>query len=151
MDPSLPTGLPPVRPSPGESFFRLGRLVRKELIEIIRDRRTIITLVLMPLLLYPLLSVAFQQFFLASSIDPNRGQVYRFGFATQREYQVFFGFLEFGQQLLDRRAAPKQTKDGPAPAGPRLDASIFADLEKALRTGEVDLAVRLPDSEQFEL
>src|SRR5438552_6161724 len=84
-----------------EGLYRLGRLVRKELVEIIRDRRTIITLVLMPLLLYPLLSVALQQFFLASSIDPGRGLVYRLGFATKQEYLAFFQFLAFGDQLLE--------------------------------------------------
>lgn len=44
-----------------ESLNRMGRLARKELSEILRDRRTIITLVLMPLLLYPILSFAFRQ------------------------------------------------------------------------------------------
>src|SRR5207247_6339912 len=47
---------------PGQALARVGRLARKELSEILRDRRTIITLVLMPLLLYPLLSFAFRQF-----------------------------------------------------------------------------------------
>ena len=36
---------------------RVIRLTRKELRETLRDRRTIITLVLMPLLLYPLISL----------------------------------------------------------------------------------------------
>jgi sodium transport system permease protein len=44
-----------------QSAARIGRLARKELSEILRDRRTVITLLLMPLLLYPLLSFAFQQ------------------------------------------------------------------------------------------
>src|SRR5881628_1699343 len=52
---------------------RLGRLVRKELSTILRDRRTVITLVLMPLLLYPLLSIAFRQFLLAGRL--GEGQV----------------------------------------------------------------------------
>src|SRR5438552_11418181 len=107
MDPILPTGLPPVRPSPGESLFRLGRLVRKELIEIIRDRRTIITLVLMPLLLYPLLSVAFQQFVLASRVDQGRGVVYRIGFVSEQEANTFLEFLQReGRQAAPPQAAP---------------------------------------------
>jgi ABC-type Na+ efflux pump permease subunit/membrane protease YdiL (CAAX protease family) len=57
---------PPTARSPGwhlgRGAARIGRLARKELSEILRDRRTIITLLLMPLLLYPLLSFAFQQF-----------------------------------------------------------------------------------------
>ena len=38
-----------------ESTRRAWRLARKELREILRDRRTVITLILMPLLVYPLL------------------------------------------------------------------------------------------------
>ena len=63
--------LPPLPPSIAKPSsrasvhpaVRLWRLTRKELRETLRDRRTIITLVLMPLLVYPLLSVAFRQFF----------------------------------------------------------------------------------------
>ena len=40
---------------------RLVRLCMKELREILRDRRTIVTLVLMPLLVYPLLSILFNK------------------------------------------------------------------------------------------
>lgn len=40
-----------------ESTGRTLRLARKELREILRDRRTVITLVLMPLLVYPLLGI----------------------------------------------------------------------------------------------
>jgi ABC-2 type transport system permease protein/sodium transport system permease protein len=45
---------------------RLWRLVLKELRETLRDRRTIITLVVMPTLIYPLLALAFQRFLLTS-------------------------------------------------------------------------------------
>jgi sodium transport system permease protein len=57
-----------------QSSARVCRLARKELLEIVRDRRTIFTLVLMPLLLYPLLSFAFRQFLqaLPSQIDPQK-------------------------------------------------------------------------------
>ncbi len=47
----------------------LGRLMRlslKELREILRDRRTIITLLVMPMLVYPLLAIVFQRFLLTS-------------------------------------------------------------------------------------
>ena len=58
---------PHARPwSPLPDLGRLWRLARKELSEVLRDRRTIFTLVLMPLLLYPLLAIAFQQFLLGS-------------------------------------------------------------------------------------
>jgi len=59
-----------------KTFFsvvvRHGRLAMKELRETLRDRRTIVTLLLMPVLVYPLLSMAFQRFLLAGI--RNQGQ-----------------------------------------------------------------------------
>lgn len=45
---------------------RLLRLCQKELKETIRDRRTIVTLLLMPLLVYPIMSMALNRFLLSS-------------------------------------------------------------------------------------
>ena len=45
---------------------RWSRLCLKELREILRDRRTLITLVLMPLLVYPILSMVFQRSILSA-------------------------------------------------------------------------------------
>lgn len=45
---------------------RLWRLCQKELRESLRDRRTIVTLILMPILVYPLLSMALQRLLIGS-------------------------------------------------------------------------------------
>ncbi|MCI0456615.1 MAG: ABC transporter permease subunit [Gemmataceae bacterium] len=74
---------PPRRPL-GERLGRVGRLVRKELSEILRDRRTIITLILMPLLLYPLLSLAFRQFLLAN-VGLEQSTEYRIGVSADED------------------------------------------------------------------
>ena len=72
---------PPVVSAREEGSFRTGdarfsvarvmRLAQKELRETLRDRRTIITLVLMPLLVYPVLSVALKQFLVSSTIQAS--------------------------------------------------------------------------------
>ena len=52
------------------SYLSNGRLLRlclKELRETLRDRRTLITLVLMPILVYPLLSMAMQRLIVGSA------------------------------------------------------------------------------------
>ncbi len=52
------------RAPPGNGVYRSARWSRlclKELRETLRDRRTLLTLVLMPLLVYPLLSMVFQR------------------------------------------------------------------------------------------
>ena len=70
--------------SPLVDLPRQGRLIRKELRESLRDRRTILTLVLMPLLLYPLLAMAFRQLVLSNRVD-KEPTVYRVGFASEAE------------------------------------------------------------------
>ena len=47
-------------------FDRLVRLCQKELKETLRDRRTIVTLLLMPVLVYPILSMALNRFLLSA-------------------------------------------------------------------------------------
>src|SRR5260370_23577797 len=69
---------------------RVLRLTRKELSEVLRDRRTIVTLVAMPLLLYPLLSVAFLQFAWIGKADREPGMKYIVGFSSLPEPQMFF-------------------------------------------------------------
>ena len=66
----------PHRPTLPDSLGRLWRLTRKELSEVLRDRRTIVTLVAMPLLLYPLLSVAFLQFAWLGKADSERNHIF---------------------------------------------------------------------------
>ena len=44
------------------SFFRVLRLARKELRESLRDRRTLVTLLVMPLIVYPLMGTVVQKF-----------------------------------------------------------------------------------------
>jgi len=44
------------------TFFRVLRLARKELRESLRDRRTLVTLIVMPLIVYPLLGTVVQKF-----------------------------------------------------------------------------------------
>jgi ABC-2 type transport system permease protein/sodium transport system permease protein len=80
--------------APAPMAGRLLRLMRKELNEILRDRRTILTMLFMPLVLYPLLSIAFQQFLLASALPKmSNDQLIRMGFLDKAHDAAF-------QQLL---------------------------------------------------
>jgi len=63
MPPAAPQGL-------GSSLRRKARLARKELRESLRDRRTLVTLIMMPLIVYPLLGSVVQKFAI-SRIDPS--------------------------------------------------------------------------------
>jgi ABC-2 type transport system permease protein/sodium transport system permease protein len=107
--------------------------VRKEVVSILRDRRTIVTLVLMPLLLYPLLALAFQQFLLSNAAPPDR-PAYRVGFSDDQDGQALARYVLRGQEALSRRPGARKLPD--------LLAFGFRDLEADVLARRVDVAVR---------
>lgn len=118
---------------------RLWRLARKELRESLRDRRTVLTLILMPLLLYPVLAIAFQTL-IATAKAAEAAPVYTIGFndaiagrALIRDY--------WGAVLAEEKITPE------APAYrqpvPRLRAVILPDPEVGVRSGQLDVGVRV--------
>jgi ABC-2 type transport system permease protein/sodium transport system permease protein len=91
---------------------RVFRLARKELREILRDRRTILTLVAMPVLLYPLMSVVFLQFSLASKVAPKGAPVFDIGVLTGPEARAVEHRFDLGQKAL-RGGRPRPARDTP--------------------------------------
>lgn len=73
---------------------RLVRLCQKELRETLRDRRTIVTLLLMPLLVYPLLSMALNRFLVTASAGATEETPYTIGVATDAEGASLLQWLE---------------------------------------------------------
>jgi len=88
------------RATNGDTLARLIRLALKELRETLRDRRTIITLVVMPLLVYPLISLVFQRFLL-SGLRPGP-VVYEIAVENESVAQLVHQYLSFGDVLLSR-------------------------------------------------
>jgi ABC-2 type transport system permease protein/sodium transport system permease protein len=149
--------LPRADQLPGLSVSRVARLALKELRETLRDRRTIITLVLMPLLVYPVLSLAFHQFLL-SSFQNSKGLELNIGFdseTSQADFQQFMMLLTQGDKLLKERESAAAT--APSGGGPVLGADLGAsepsvssinpvrveDLEAEVREQRLDMGVRL--------
>ncbi|MEM7311679.1 MAG: ABC transporter permease subunit/CPBP intramembrane protease [Planctomycetota bacterium] len=91
---------------------RLWRLCQKELREILRDRRTIVTLVLMPILVYPVLSLVFQRFLITGATREKAEAIYRIGVSSQEHAAVLYNYLARGQQLLARDAKKADTDAG---------------------------------------
>ncbi len=140
-------------------FPRLGllrRLVRKELNEVLRDRRTILTLVLMPLLLYPLLGVALRTFLLSNLTQPGQ-TVYLVAVQPGDEGGSVREYLRLGQLLLQQRKTPSERDDGqtaPAPheqPEPELRFEYLEDPEKEVMDGQVDVAIRVRPPGPFRL
>ena len=144
-------GAPP--PSPWRAAGRLFRLLRKELSEVLRDRRTIITLLFMPLLLYPLLSIAFRQVSAANLLDlasTDKGKKsaaakeavpqIRIGVSNEDDYETMRRLLGRGDRFFREVEAAKGRKANLIQA---WEIVIVPDLEKALEQGAIDVGARV--------
>jgi ABC-2 type transport system permease protein/sodium transport system permease protein len=112
------------------------RFTRKELRESLRDRRTLFTLVLMPLLLYPLLAIGFQKFL---PRDEQDGEiVYALGVSSEQEGMQINELLQMGSRAL---AAERRTR---ALEGHGESVKLFYgdDLIESLVHGGINLGLR---------
>src|ERR1700759_5047470 len=91
-----------------QQLGRLWRLVLKELREILRDRRTIVTLVVMPILIYPLLAIVFQRFLL-TSLSGSQNVSYVIGVDSDVDAQMLARQMREGEP--DENAMPQHEID----------------------------------------
>ncbi len=139
----------PVRYPPPSPIPRLLRLTLKEMRETLRDRRTIMTLLLMPVLLYPLLTLAFQRFVLSSA--SNLKVEYVLGFDSEEAGQMITECLRWGEgeQLRAQARAKSVTielprqPDAKMPATPQIKYMITPHLEREVQDYRVDVGLRL--------
>jgi len=128
---------------------RLRGLTIKELRETLRDRRTIITLVLMPLLVYPLFSLVCQKFLLSGAVSGDAAE-WRIGFKSADEHQILSQLLIEGDRFVQKEnnAAEKSDARTNEPSSPE-EIKFFevTDPRQAVNDGQIDLAVKiLPSS-----
>jgi ABC-2 type transport system permease protein/sodium transport system permease protein len=136
------------------------RLARKELREILRDRRTIVTLIAMPILLYPLMSVLLLQFTLASQATAKAGPKYRIATLSAAEGVTLQDRLNFGREELRRAAGKTDRKEKtrsipdfeflsddsqPEPTTEAERARALDRLKETLQEGSIDLIAVIPD------
>lgn len=145
--------------------FRFSGLLKKELREILRDRRTIITLILMPVLVYPLLGLMLQKFFISQMT--NLGKVeYRILLPNEPEAKLFRDVFTQGEQLLtlkqykefseSEKTKPDETLEEFKQEDPEIKI-LMADqeenvqsLESLVREGAVDIGIRYVPSGKLE-
>jgi ABC-2 type transport system permease protein/sodium transport system permease protein len=138
------------------SLSRLGRLTRKELRETLRDRRTIVTLVLMPLLLYPMLGLVLRQI-TSGKLLTDTAPHYRVGmdaraFPTRKEMNEALAWLWGGARRLMAEGAYAVFEEAslpgtPPPAASALplpDLTVFRmdDLDAQVLRGHIDVGIR---------
>ncbi|HLW67634.1 MAG TPA: ABC transporter permease subunit, partial [Gemmataceae bacterium] len=114
---------------PQFDWSRVGRLARKELREILRDRRTIVTLVLMPILLYPLVAIGFREYS-KMTVPPTTNTRYIFAI-RQADERFIIEALKLG-------ATAEETD----PLG-NVDQLTTEDPESAVREKLADLGLQL--------
>ncbi len=146
------------------SRLRLGRilrLTRKELRETLRDRRTVITLVLMPLLVYPLLSISFNKSLLLTA-QQEQTTAFTIGVESESERVLLDELLVHGSQILAAHraeAASRPESEGEVGEGEadgveadgveaeddaaKLGVYPALELENQVASLELQLAVRI--------
>src|SRR4051812_26557079 len=128
-------------------FGRLQRLVQKELREILRDRRTIITLVVMPILIYPLLAIVFQRFLL-TSISVNENVAFDIGVDGDSQ-EMLATQLQRGAALVSREQqnATSNSQRGSKTDAPEKEAlpdiTLVAYPDQILRRHVADSSLHL--------
>ena len=133
--PSEPAA-PKLRP---RSPFRVSRLMLKELRETLRDRRTLITLVLMPLLVYPALSLVFKTFLLNnlqgfSAADPVSLRIVYDGDGTEDEVrQLLTRFTQVANAALQGTES-QQVGRGEEPVEQKLSDDVQAADEPSTQS-----------------
>lgn len=139
------------------------RLAAKELREILRDRRTVLTLVLMPLLVYPLLGVIMRKGVL-SNLSLLKTVEIHVCLESEEQRGLFESAMLDGERLLSPGSAPDQNAtdtesktppDKLAMTGeqPFVFALYWpedsnATLRSEVESGRTDLAVRIKPAKQ---
>lgn len=146
-------------------FSRAYRLAMKELRETLRDRRTIFTLVLMPLLVYPLLAVALQRFALTAIRETTEQQAFYVGIRPSSGLHAISELVTLGTQVQEQGKRQEkqqgqtadQTDDQATPPvdddEPNIQIFSFdeggeygSDLRAGLDEGVIDLGIDIEDS-----
>jgi ABC-2 type transport system permease protein/sodium transport system permease protein len=145
----------PLPPGFRDNLARLGRLIRKELSESLRDRRTVLTLILMPLLLYPVLAMAFQQMLLSSRVEKLQ-PLYRLAFTSEEQASALFDYWRVGREQMVRRHAGPAKKKSEVTISPYLEPIpelrpfLTTDVAEAVREGMVDVGIKLDPPVAFK-
>lgn len=148
---------------------RFWRLTLKEIRETLRDRRTVGTLVLMPLLVYPLLGIILQKF-LFTQLGNEPHLEYRVGTETVEDAQLLKFLYQQGGLLQEKNLNSKNTeKSSVSENTPTEDQPLFnpekwsvpqiglvfqpqqhfpSTLREQLESGKIDLIVKINRSPQ---
>ena len=118
----------------------LPRIALKELRESLRDRRTTITLVLMPLLVYPLLGVLFRNVLIAT--NPAESGPVSVVFESEADAETFRRTFQTGTALLEEAGEVDRAR-GLLELNMTMPRRSDDRLEEVVSRGEAELGVRV--------
>ncbi|MDA0834705.1 MAG: ABC transporter permease subunit [Planctomycetota bacterium] len=133
---------------------RFSRMALKELRETMRDRRTIMTLILMPVLVYPLLSIVFQKF-LISSIKQTSQRVFHVGLKSEQESLLLRSLLKkitYSPDTITFDFGDSHDVESNQRASQANTKFVFfttPSLEDAVANQDVDVGIELRVVDQF--
>ncbi|MFN3158537.1 MAG: ABC transporter permease subunit [Rubinisphaera brasiliensis] len=127
-------------------------LILKELRETLRDRRTIVTLFAMPLLLYPLLGLAFR--FLALQQASTGPPEYCIAIENDEDATWLLHAMRLGEERMEQQFRATGFLDRPTECPPQvsfyvLDRQEPGRLEQIVAGGQADLGVRIHYRDQM--
>lgn len=137
-----------------EEGRRWLRLTHKELRETLRDRRTILTLILMPILAYPILGVAFQRLLITQVSAANRPE-YHVVFETPEQGKEFEAIFVQAQKIFRAREKVRLGESPPpgtSSAAKKPEEPPANDSGAETPTGDIEpilQAVTLPPAESL--
>ncbi|WP_339733074.1 ABC transporter permease subunit/CPBP intramembrane protease [uncultured Gimesia sp.] len=109
--------------------FRFSGLLQKELREILRDRRTVITLILMPLLVYPLLGLMLQKFLLTQVTQVSEIE-YLIVLSNDPEAQLFRALFNQGEEILAEKEKSKTAEAAASAGEPNATKNALAAFQQ---------------------
>ena len=126
----------------------LRRLALKELRESLRDRRTVVTLVLMPVLVYPVLGVLLRNVLIATS--PTESGPVPAVFEDVAGKDTFVAAFQAGTALLEA-AGKIDTKTDPFDLKLMASKNPAVPLRESVRLGEAEVGVIVGDGEDADV
>ena len=128
------------------SLARLFRLMRKEIRESLRDRRTLATLILMPLIVYPILSLALQRLVVTSGLSGKPATKIRIAVATTEDASQLVEMIRASSAYRwERQQALQKNEDGEKASDPESPFDLqlaITDPTVFLENGSIDLVVQ---------
>lgn len=112
-------------------------LVKKEMLDVFRDKKTVIMMLVVPIILYPLIFIGVMQLmtFISSSM---KEQNYKIAVEAEDDGRFLHKLEEFRQ---DGQAAGEQAEESSSYEITLVDADSITDYETALNEEEIDVYV----------